>query len=72
MITQETGGAVQSAAEGSLNLWGNLSLGDPWCRVLLPLFVILFLLRARSRRDVAGRVPVLPVQHAVSFRQRVG
>jgi len=72
MIGQETGAAVQSAAEGSLRLWGNLSLGDPWFLVLLPLFVILFLLRARRRRDVAGRVPVLPAQRAVSLRQRVG
>ena len=71
MTAQDTGAAIQSAAEGNLSLWGNLSLGDPWFLALLPLFLLLFFSRARRRQEVAGRVPVLPVQHIKSLRQRV-
>ena len=60
MITQQAELAAQSAAEGSVALWGNISLGDPWFLALLPLFLVFTLLRSRGRRDVAGRVPVLP------------
>ena len=71
MTAQDTGAAIQSAAEGNLSLWGNLSLGDPWFLALLPLFLLLFFSRARRRQEVAGRVPVLPAQHIKSLRQRV-
>ena len=72
MITQAAEGAVQSAAEGSVKLWGNISLGDPWFLALLPLSLLFFLIRSRGRRDVAGRVPVLPASRASSIRQRLG
>jgi Ca-activated chloride channel homolog len=72
VITQQTEFAVRSAAEGSVELWGNLSLGDPWFLALLPLFLVFSLLRARGRRDVAGRVPVLPEERSLSLRQRFG
>ena len=44
MIAQQTEATVQSAAEESLKLWGNLSLGDPWFLALLPVFLIVFLM----------------------------
>ena len=72
MIGQEAELAAQSAAEGSVVLWGNISLGDPWFLALLPLFLVIALLRSRGRRDVAGRVPVLPNAHSLSLRQRLG
>ena len=41
MIGQEAELAAQSAAEGSVVLWGNISLGDPWFLALLPLFLVI-------------------------------
>ena len=55
MIGQEAELAAQSAAEGSVVLWGNISLGDPWFLALLPLFLVIALLRSRGRRDVAAQ-----------------
>lgn len=69
-MAQETPAAVQSAAEGNLDLWGNISLGDPWFLALLPLLGLVFLLRLRGKGEVAGRVPVLPEQILLSLRQR--
>ena len=47
MNQEQTEVAVQSAAEESLRLWGNISLGDPWFLALAPLFILFFLLRLR-------------------------
>ena len=70
MNAQQTEAAVQSAGEGSLRLWGNLSLSDPWFLALVPVFLVFFLVRARRREHVAGRVPVLPYGRMTSLRQR--
>jgi len=72
VIAQQAELSTQSAAEGSLELWGNISLGDPWFLALLPLFLLILMVRSRGRRDVAGRVPVLPSEHTRSMRQRIG
>ncbi len=71
MNQEQTEVAVQSAAEESLRLWGNISLGDPWFLALAPLFMLFFLLRLRRRGHVAGRVPVLPSGRILSLRQRI-
>lgn len=48
----------KSAAEGSLELWGDFSLADPWALAILPIGIAL-LFWGKSRRPV-GRTPVLP------------
>ncbi len=51
---------VQSAAQVRFPLWGDLSLADPLCLLLIPLVVLVFL-HARSRRSRAfGRSSVAP------------
>lgn len=63
--------AARSAAEGHLQLWGGLSLADPWFLVLLPIGLIA-LWHGRSRRAREhGRVSVLPrapVQRSLAQR----
>ena len=71
MSVNQAEATVQSAAEESLKLWGNISLGDPWFLALLPLLLLYFLLRSRRGGGVAGRVPVLPSERVTSLRQRV-
>lgn len=62
-----------TAAEGRLELWGELSLSDPLFLVLLPL-AWLALWYGRGRRGRArGRVPAVPVQPGrLSLAQRLG
>ena len=55
-------GAVRSAAEGRLHLWGNISLGDPLFLLLLPLALALILRRHARRRRPAAVLPVLPTE----------
>ena len=52
-------GAVRSAAEGRLHLWGNLSLADPLFLLALPLAVFFIVRRHGRRRRQAARMPVL-------------
>ena len=47
--------AVQSSAEGRLDLWGGLSLADPYFLVLLPVALLAILRGRRHRRHVDAR-----------------
>ena len=62
---------VQSAAEGSLQVFGDVSLADPWFLGALPFALLAFAWgRARSGRPV-GRVSALPgIELPRSLRQR--
>lgn len=63
---------TQSAASGSLRLWGDYSLSDPWFLVLIPVVCLAFLWgRARFART-RGAIPVLPPGRLRrSWRQRL-
>jgi hypothetical protein len=55
VIAQQTEATVQSAAEESLKLWGNLSLGDPWFLALLAVAGVSFgWVRLRRVRKVVA------------------
>jgi len=61
---------AQSAARGTLRLWGEYSLADPQFLGLLPLGMVLVFLRRSKRARAAGRIPVLPGVPLRSLRQR--
>ena len=50
---------TQSTAEGRLQLWGNVSLADPWFLVLIPLALLALLHGRPSRRTVDGRASLV-------------
>ena len=53
--------ADRSAAQGRLDLWGDLTLADPWFLLLLPIGIGLCLWGSRTRGRVAASVPRLPI-----------
>ena len=61
VVTATADGAVPSAAEGRLHLWGNLSLADPLFLLALPLALFLIARRHARRRRQAALLPALPV-----------
>lgn len=66
-------GEVQSAATGTLQLWGDVALADPWFLLLLPFVpALVWFAHARSGR-VAGRAPALSLGRPLrTLRQRLG
>lgn len=54
-------GGLKSSAEGRLDLWGELSLSDPWFLGLLPLALLALWAGRVSRRHARARVSLVPV-----------
>ena len=64
--------SARTAAESRLDLWGDLSLADPFFLALVPVAVGVALLGARVRGRAAARVPRLPgVELPRSLAQRM-
>ena len=71
-LAQEAlGGELESAAEGRLRLWGDLTLSDPWFLLLVPAVLAALLLGGRRRRHASAGLPLLPPGIPASRRQRL-
>lgn len=68
---QESVAQAETSAEGALELWGNLSLSDPWFLFLLPVALLALWLGRAKRRHASAHMSIVPTGMPRSIRQRL-